>query len=187
LHAASAQVGVATANLYPQLTLGGSLGYMSLTPHQLFEANSLVWGISAGLVQPLFHGGALTAQRRAAIAAFDQAAALYRLTVLTAFANVADALQALELDAQALGAQADAYAQAQAAQELAQKQFDSGSISYLSLLNAQQQFAQASVAVVQARADRFADTAALFQALGGGWWNATAAQAPAKPLAAQMP
>jgi len=182
LHAASAQVGVATANLYPQLTLGGNFGYTALSLSQLFTPDSLAWGISANLLQPIFHGGALAAQRRAAIAAFDEAAAVYRQTVLTAFANVADALRALDFDAQALSAQSDAYAQAQAAEELAQSQFDSGSISYLSLLNAQQQYAQAAVAIVQARADRFTDTAALFQALGGGWWNA-GPQAPAKPLA----
>lgn len=183
LHVASAQVGVATANLYPQVTLGASVGYVSLTPQQLFTPDSLIWGITPALTQPIFHGGALAAQRRAAIAAFDQAAALYRQTVLTAFQNVADALRALEFDAQTLAAQADAYAQAQAAAELAQDQFDSGSISYLSLLNAQQQYAQAAVAVVQARADRFTDTAALFQALGGGWWNAAQSQPAAKPLA----
>ncbi len=183
LHSASAQVGVATANLYPQLTLGGNYGYTALSMNQLFTPDSVVWGITAGLVQPVFRGGALAAQQRAAIAAFEEAAAVYRQTVLTAFANVADALRALEFDAQALAAQADAYAQAQAAAELAQSQFDSGSISYLSLLNAQQQYAQAAVAVVQARADRFTDTAALFQALGGGWWNAAQSHAPAKPLA----
>ena len=181
LHVASAQVGVATANLYPQITLGGNFGYTALTTNQLFTWDSSVWGITAGVVQPIFHGGALAAQRRAAIAAFDQAAALYRQTVLSAFANVADALQALELDAQALAAQSDAFAQAKAGEELAQTQFDSGSISYLSLLTAQQQYAQAAVALVQARADRFADTAALFQALGGGWWNPPLE--PAKPVA----
>lgn len=183
LHAASAQVGVATANLYPQVTLGGNFGYMALSLDQLFTPDSVVWGITAGLVQPIFHGGALAAQQRAAIAAFDEAAAVYRQTVLTAFANVADALRALDFDAQALAAQADAFAQAQAAAELAQTQFDSGSISYLSLLTAQQQYAQAAVAVVQARANRFTDTAALFQALGGGWWNTAQAQSPTKPLA----
>ena len=183
LHVASAQVGVATANLYPQITLGGNYGYTALTTGQLFTADSAVWGLSAGLVQPIFHGGALAAQRRAAVAAFDQAAAVYRQTVLTAFANVADSLRALALDAQALEAQSDAYTQAQAATELAQTQFDNGSISYLSLLTAQQQYAQAAVAVVQAQADRFTDTAALFQALGGGWWNEPQSQAQTKPVA----
>jgi NodT family efflux transporter outer membrane factor (OMF) lipoprotein len=179
LHQAGAQVGVATANLYPQLTLSGNYGYVGLTPGDLFKPASAAWGITAGLTQPIFHGGALLAQRRAAIDAFDAAAANYRQTVLLAFANVADALKALELDAQALAAVTDAYVQARDAAQLAQKQFDAGASSYLSLLNAQQQYRQAAVSLVQARADRFADTAALFQALGGGWWNETAA----KPVA----
>ncbi len=115
------------------------------------------------------------------VAAFDQAAAAYRQTVLTAFQNVADALRALQIDAQALAAQADAYTQARAGAELAQRQYDAGAVSFLTLLNAQQQFQQSAVNLAQARADRLADTAALFQALGGGWWNAaaTAAAAPA--------
>jgi outer membrane protein TolC len=130
----------------------------------------------------------LAAQRRAALAAFDEAAANYRLTVLTAFANVADALRALEFDAQALAAVTDAYVQARDALALTQKQFDTGATSYLNLLSAQQQLRQVAVTVVQARADRFADTAALFQALGGGWWNpaqsAAAGSAPAARSAA---
>ncbi len=182
LHAASAQVGVATANLYPQLTLSANAGSTALSTQSLFTAGTAVWGLTGSLVQPIFHGGALLAQRRAAVAAFDEAAAVYRQTVLVAFENVADVLRALEFDAQSLDAQADAYAQARAALELAQRQFDVGAGSYLNLLTAQQQFSQSAVAVVQARADRYADTAALFQALGGGWWNAGVAPA-AKPLA----
>jgi NodT family efflux transporter outer membrane factor (OMF) lipoprotein len=189
LHQASAQVGVATASLYPQITLGGTYGYTALSASQLFKPASMVWGLSAGLVQPIFHGAALSAQRRAALAAFDEAAANYRQTVLTAFANVADSLRALEFDAQALTAVADSYDEARAAAELAQKQFDAGAASFLSLLSAQQQYRQAAVQLVQARADRFADTAALFQALGGGWWNgapgpAGAQAAPAGSAAA---
>jgi NodT family efflux transporter outer membrane factor (OMF) lipoprotein len=171
LHAASAQVGVATANLYPQITLGGNWGSTALTTGDLFKPASMVWGISAGVVQPVFHGGALLAQRRAAIAAFDGAAAAYRETVLAAFANVADSLQALRFDATALAAQEDALEQAKSGAEMAQRQFDFGAASYLSLLNAQTQYREAVVAQAQARADRFADTVALFQALGGGWWN----------------
>jgi NodT family efflux transporter outer membrane factor (OMF) lipoprotein len=183
LHAASAQVGVATANLYPQITLGGNFGYTALTANSLFKPASEVWGLTGSVTQPIFHGGTLRAQRRAAVAAFDQAAAAYRQTVLTAFQNVADALRALEFDAQALEAQSDAYVQAKAAADLAQRQFDTGASSYLSLLSAQQQYQQSAVNVVQARADRLADTAALFQALGGGWWNPAAAQPAPKPVA----
>ncbi len=184
LHVASAQVGVATASLYPQITLGGSYGSVALAASDLFKPASSAWGVTAGVTQPIFHGGTLRAQRRAAIAAFDQSAALYRQTVLTAFQNVADALRALDFDAQSLAAQSDAYVQAKAAADLAQRQFDTGAASYLSLLTAQQQYQQAAVNVVQARADRLADTAALFQALGGGWWNPAAGQAAPKPVAA---
>jgi NodT family efflux transporter outer membrane factor (OMF) lipoprotein len=182
LHAASAQVGVATANLYPQVTLGANYGYESLKASDLFKSGSAIWGLSANVTQPIFHGGALRAQKRAAEAAFDNAAATYRQTVLSAFANVADALRALEFDGQYLGAQFEAYQQAQAEVELAQRQFDVGAISQLSLLNAQQQFSQTAVLLAQARANRFTDTAALFEALGGGWWNVDAGKSP-KPVA----
>ena len=179
LHAASAQVGVATANLYPQITLTGNTGSESVGLSQLFKPNSSVWSLGGGLLAPIFSGGQLQSNRRAAIAAFDAAAANYRQTVLTAFANVADALRALQTDALALRAQVEAQHQAQAAFELASRQFNVGAVSYLTLLNSQQQLQQTRIAVVQAQADRFADTVALFQALGGGWWNDRAPSAPA--------
>ena len=179
LHAASARVGVATANLYPQITLTGSFGWEALSTGQLFTGDSNTWGVGPGLLAPLFNGGQLRANQRAAAAAFDAAAANYRQAVLTAFANVADALRALEADAQALQAQAEAQRQAHDAFNMASYQFNVGAVSYLTLLNAQQQYQQTRVAVVQAQADRFADTVALFQALGGGWWNATSIPAPA--------
>ncbi len=171
LHAASAQVGVATANLYPQITLTGSYGSETTTLGSLFSAGAEIWSLGAGLLQPIFHGGTLTAKRRAAVAAYDQAAALYRETVLQAFQNVADVLRALDTDASTLQAQADAEAAARATMDLTEKQFQLGAVSYLSLLNAQRQHQTAIIGLVQARAARFADTAALFQALGGGWWN----------------
>jgi len=171
LHAASARIGVATANLYPQLTLTGSVGTEATRFRDLFGAGTSVWGLGAGLLQPLFRGGELTARRRAAIAAYDEAAALYRETVLEAFQNVADVLRALDVDARTLKAQADAEAAARAALELAREQFRLGAASYLTLLNAERQHQQARIVLVQAQAARFADSAALFQALGGGWWN----------------
>ncbi len=170
LHAASAQIGVATANIYPQLSLGANLGSVADTAGTMFGPNSAIWGLNAGLAQPLFHGGALDA-RDAAVAAFDQAAAVYRQTVLAAFANVSDALRALQFDADAAQAQSRAYEQARASQRLVAAQYRDGGASYLNLLTAQQQVRQTSVALAQARADRLADTAALFQAVGGGWWN----------------
>ena len=171
LHAASAQVGVATANLYPQLTLSGSYGSEAVKPGTLFSGGTAVWNLGAGLLQPLFHGGELSAKRRAAVAAYDQAAAQYRATVLQAFQNVADVLRALDADARTLQAQADAEAAARDTLDLTQKQFQLGAVSYLSLLNAERQYQQTRISLVQAQAARFADTAALFQALGGGWWN----------------
>ena len=171
LHQASAQVGVATANLFPQITLTGSYGSTTGSSRDLFGSGTSVWSIGAALLQPIFHGGQLTAARRAAVAAYDQAAAQYRETVLQAFQNVADVLRALEADARTLKAQAAAETAARDALELTQQQFRLGAVSYLTLLNAERQYQEARINLVQAQATRYADTAALFQALGGGWWN----------------
>ena len=171
LHAASAAVGVATANLYPQVTLSGQFGTTATRIGDLFGPGSAVWGFGAGLLQPIFHGGALEATRRAEVAGYDQAAAQYRETVLQAFREVADVLRALEYDAMALKAQSDAEAAARDTLDIATKQVRYGATSYLSLLDAQRQYHLARILLVQAQELRFADTAALFQALGGGWWN----------------
>lgn len=173
LHAASAQVGVATANLFPQITLTGAYGPTSTSLGDLFHSDSVVWNLGAGLLQPLFHGGELSAKRRAAVAAYDQAMANYRETVLQAFRNVADALRALEADAQALAAQAEAEDAALKSLDITKEQFRLGAVSYLSLLDAERQYQQTRISLVQAQAARFADTAALFQALGGGWWHSS--------------
>ncbi len=178
LHQASAQVGVATSAEYPQLTLSAAYGSSANAAGNLFNANSMIWSVGAGLLQPIFHGGALKAQQRAAVAAFDRAAAQYRQTVLGAFQDVADALRALDIDAQALKAQAEAEGAARASFELARSRFELGATSYLVLLNAEQQYQRSRIGLVQAQAARYADTAALFQALGGGWWNDAAALAP---------
>ncbi len=171
LHEASAAIGVATANLYPQITLSGSAGLQSLKIDKLFSSSSVAWSVGAGLLQPIFNGGALQANKRAAIAAFDQARAQYRQTVLTAFLNVANTLRALDSDADALRAQAEAEALAREQLGLVTRQYQLGAVSYLVLLDAQRTYQQTRVALVQAQAARYADTAALFQALGGGWWN----------------
>jgi NodT family efflux transporter outer membrane factor (OMF) lipoprotein len=170
LHQASAQIGVATANLYPKITLTGDFGSSTNQFHNMFAGPS-VWSIGAGLLQPLFHGGALEAQRRSAVAAYDAANSQYRETVLQAFQNVADALRALEADARTLSAQAEAETAARQTLDLTTRQFQLGGASYLALLIAQRQYQQAKLALAQAQGTRFADTAALFQALGGGWWN----------------
>jgi NodT family efflux transporter outer membrane factor (OMF) lipoprotein len=171
LHSASAQVGVATANLYPQFTLSATYGSQALHARDLFDPGSAFWNLGAGVLQPVFHGGELTAMRRAAIAGYDQSTALYRQTVLTAFAEVADVLRALEADARILKAQTEAERDAAETLDLIGRQYSLGSVSYLNLLDAQRQEHQARVLLVQAEAVRYADTAALFQALGGGWWN----------------
>ena len=171
LHAACALIGVATANLYPKLTLSGNYGSQATAIADLFSGGTGIWSIGAGLVQPLFHGGELLAKRRAAIAAYDQAEAQYRETVLTAFQNVADVLAALDHDAVTLKAQAEAERTAADSLEVARNQYELGAVSYLVLLNAERQHEQARLGLVQAQAARFADTAALYQALGGGWWN----------------
>jgi len=173
LHAASAQIGVATAAMYPQITLSGSFGGESTTTGNLFSSGAEIWSLTGGLLQPLFHGGELSAKRRAAMAAYDQADAQYRATVLLAFQNVADVLRALEADAQTLKAQSNAEAAAAETFDVTQKQFQLGAVNYLSLLNAERQHQEARISLVAAQAARFADTAALFQALGGGWWNRT--------------
>lgn len=170
LHQASAQVGVATADLYPKVNLTGAFGVEATQLHNLF-AGPAIWSLAASLVQPLFNGGELEANRRAAIAAYDQAQAQYRQTVLVAFQNVADTLRALEADARALSAQADAEMSARDTLDLTRRQYQLGGTNSLTLLIAQQQYQQARLALSVAEGGRYADTAALFQALGGGWWR----------------
>jgi len=167
LHEASANVGVATANLFPQLSLSGSYGSQSTSSGDLF--NDTFWSIGAGLTQPLFQGGRLTAERRAAIAAYDRAAADYRSSVLTAFQNVADALTAVHTDARALQARHQALQSAQSSLDLREKQHALGGISFLELLDSQRQYQQTRIEYAQALAARYQNTAALFQALGGDW------------------
>ena len=171
LHEASAGIGVATANLLPQLTLTGGQGGDTLNFATLLKPDSAVWSVSAGITQPIFEGGTLLARRRAAVDAYEAANARYRTVVLNAFQNVADTLTALSNDALALRAENDAVAAAQASLELIQRQYDAGAVNYVTLLTAQQAYQQARIAFVRAVASRFQDTVSLFQALGGGWWN----------------
>jgi NodT family efflux transporter outer membrane factor (OMF) lipoprotein len=180
LHQACAAVGVATANLYPQITLSAGYGFQAVSTDILFNGQSVVWNLGAGLLQPLFRGGELTARRKSAIAAYDQAAAQYRQTVLKAFQDVADVLRALEADARTLQAQAEAEASAKSALELIEKQYELGAVSYPALLIAQRDYQKTRINVIAARAQRYADTAALFQALGGGWWNRKSTSLKAK-------
>lgn len=171
LHVASAQVGVATSNMLPQFTLTGSYGAQSTNFGKLFTGPSNIWNLQGQVLQTLFNGGALIAQRRAAVAAYDQAAAQYRQAVLQAFQNVADSLQALHYDAQAFVANKKAETAAQTTLAITQKQYKLGGVSYPNVLTAQQLYQQAYINRIKAQAARYSDTAALFQALGGGWWN----------------
>ncbi len=171
LHEASAQVGVATANLYPQISLSANLGSQSNAFPNLFTGRTGIWSISGNLLQPIFHGGSLNAKKKSAVAAYDKALAQYRLTVLQSFQNVADVLRALESDAATLNARTDAESNSREALDLVRKQFGLGAANYLSLLAAERQYQQNRIGVIEARASRMTDSAALFQALGGGWWN----------------
>jgi NodT family efflux transporter outer membrane factor (OMF) lipoprotein len=171
LHAASAQIGVAVAARLPQITLTGSAGSSANQFAALFTPGNNFFSISAGLTQPIFQGGTLLHKQRAAEAAVDQAAAQYRGTVLTAMQNVADTLHALLSDADALRAAVAAERAAGRSLDIMRRQLQLGQIAYLALLNAEQTYQQARLSLVQAQANRLADTAALFQALGGGWWN----------------
>ena len=171
MHDASARIGIAIANRLPSLSLTANTGSTALALDQIFKSGTGFWGIGADAATPIFEGGTLLHQERAAKAAYTQAAEQYRSTVLTAFQNVADTLTALEQDAAALKAAATAADAARETLELVQRQQKSGYASYLALLSAEQADAQARINLVQAQMNRFSDTAALFQALGGGWWH----------------
>ena len=171
LHAASAQIGIAIANRLPNITLTANAGSTALAIDQVFSSGTGFWGLGASVTAPIFEGGALLHKERAAKAAYIQAAEQYRSTVHTAFQNVADTLSALEQDADALKTEAAAAEAAKVTLELTRRQRETGYASNLALLNAEQTYQQTVINLVQAQASRFADTAALFQALGGGWWN----------------
>jgi NodT family efflux transporter outer membrane factor (OMF) lipoprotein len=171
LHEATAQVGVATANMLPQITITGSYGQDASSFSNIFSAGSNVYSLLGSLTQPIFKGGQLLHQRRGAIDAAQEAAANYKATVITAFQNVSDTLYALQADADTLAAQSTAERTAADSLTLVQAQYKSGGASYVQVLTAEQTYQNAAIALVKARAQRYSDTAALFQALGGGWWN----------------
>jgi NodT family efflux transporter outer membrane factor (OMF) lipoprotein len=171
LHAASADVGVAVANMLPQFMITADTGSSALTLSQLLKTGNGFWDLGASLTQTLFDAGALIHKHRAAEAALDEAGAQYRGAVILACQNVADTLRALQADASALKANAEAARTTAAALDLARHQHELGTISFISVLTAEQAYVQAELALVQSQANRYSDTAGLFQALGGGWWN----------------
>jgi NodT family efflux transporter outer membrane factor (OMF) lipoprotein len=172
-HSAGAQVGVATANMLPNFTISANGGYINTALAGLISPANAFWLLAGNATQTVFDGFTLLHQRREAEAAYDQAAWAYKATVIGAAQNVADVLRALQNDADALRAARDFERAAKVSLDLARQQVETGNANILLLLTAQSAYLQALIQVVQARAARLADTAALFQALGGGWWNRT--------------
>ncbi len=171
LHQASANVGIATANLYPQITLSGSGGALGTS----LSSGGAIWNVSAGLTQPIYNGGALRAEKRKAQAAYQQAGSVYQQTVLQAFQQVADTLYAIENDAQTLQARAEAATDAEASYKIAALRYGAGGISQVAALDAERQQLQTALDRAAAAAAPYSDSATLFEALGGGWWNDAAA------------
>jgi len=169
LHAATAAIGVATAQLYPSITLSASWTQQSVSMGPLFEGSTGLWSVAAGLTAPIFHGGTLQAQRRAAEDALAVQLALYRQTVLQVFGQVADTLRALEHDAEAIAAQHNALEAAQASLELTQESYAAGQSSFLQVLEVQRLYQQARLGYARARGQRYLDSVQLFMAMGGGW------------------
>ena len=183
LHQASANVGVATANLYPQIVLSGSGGAIGTN----FTTGGDIWNVGGALTQPIFNGGALRAEQRKAQAAYDEADGVYKQTVLGAFQQVADTLYAIEHDAQALAARTDAANEADASYRIAAARYRAGGISQEALLDAERQRLQMELNRTGAVAARYADSATLLQALGGGWWNGPEAATVAKATQTKTP
>ncbi|MBD8900081.1 efflux transporter outer membrane subunit [Rhodanobacter sp. DHG33] len=171
LHAACAQVGVAVSNRLPKFTLSANAGSSRMNIGDLFKDGSAFWNLAADVSEPIFDAGTLKHQQRAAEAALDEAKAQYRGAVIAALQNVADTLYALQADADALQAAQVAEQAARHSLDINRRQFDLGDVNRLAVLQAEQTWQQAEVALVQARVARYSDTAALFQALGGGWWQ----------------
>jgi NodT family efflux transporter outer membrane factor (OMF) lipoprotein len=171
LHSTSALIGVAVANRLPNVTLTANVGSTAPAIDLLFSPGTGAWAITGSVLQPIFHGGTLYQREVAARAAFEQASSLYRSTVVTAFQNVADSLSAIQNDAVALQKAVAAENAANRVLAITRRRLELGEVNFLQVLVAQQFYLQALLTRVQAQANRFSDTVALFQSLGGGWWN----------------
>jgi outer membrane protein TolC len=169
LHVASANIGVATANLLPNLTLSASGGYDNTSLGGLLHHNGQLWALAADVSAPVFHGGTLWYERKSALDVYAQSRASYRQVVLGAFGEVADVLRALDNDARALAAQTRAVDAAAQALHLIKIDYEAGTVGYLQILVADRQFHQARIAWLQGVAQRLQDSVALYVALGGGW------------------
>ncbi|MHC2313754.1 NodT family efflux transporter outer membrane factor (OMF) lipoprotein [Bradyrhizobium diazoefficiens] len=171
MHQASANVGVATANMLPNVTLSASGGSSALALSGLYGPQSAAWSVAASVTGPIFDAGSLFHTKESKVAALEQKGAQYRSTVITAFQNVADALRAIQSDADLLKAQIEAEKTAAESLKMSQAQFKAGSTTFISVINAEQTLLTARINRVKAQASRYADTVSLYQALGGGWWN----------------
>lgn len=178
LHRASAAIGVAEANRYPRLTLSGGLSSDRTRIEDVLGQGINVWNVGIALVQPLLRQSELKARQREAVAAYDEALAAYRESVLTGVANVADALRALEQDAHALAARSEQAREAARAYAITRERYALGGVSQIELIDAERTRLAAELERSQAAAARLADTAALFQAMGGGWWAANEGGTP---------
>lgn len=173
VHQASANVGVATANMLPNITLSASGGSSALALSALFTPQTMAWSAAASVAAPIFDAGSLFHTKESKVAALEQAMAQYRSTVIAAFQNVADSLRALEFDAALLKTQIDAEKTASESLRISQAQFKAGGTTFITVINAEQTLLTARTNRVKAQASRYADTVSLFQSLGGGWWNRT--------------
>jgi len=181
--AAAAEVGVATANLYPNIDISASLGKAAMTGGMFFNPASTLWAIGSSLAAPIYEGGALHAKKRAAMDHWRVATDRYRATVLNAFRQVADALRAVQ-SADTTYTHSKAAARAAAsAYRLAVARYRDGAVDYATLLNAELEAQKDEIAAVQARAQRYLDSAALFVAMGDGWWQDPATPQPFGPTA----
>lgn len=171
IHAASALIGVAIAQRFPNIVLTALGGSAALNPGTLFSTNTLFYALTGNVAQTILAAGLLKHRQRAAVAAFEEADAQYRSVVLSAFQNVADTLKAIQFDAINLKAAEKAVKATRRSLYIAQTLWREGEVGYLEVLNAEQNYQQARITLVQNQANRFVDTVALFQALGGGWWN----------------
>ena len=171
VHQASANVGVATANMLPNVTLSASGGSSALALSALYGPQTAAWSVAASVAGPIFDAGSLFHTKESKVAALEQSSAQYRSTVITAFQNVADSLRAIQSDAALLKAQGEAEKTAAESLKIAQAQFKGGSTTFLTVINAEQTLLTARTNRVKAQASRYADTVALYQSLGGGWWN----------------
>ncbi|MBP2551037.1 NodT family efflux transporter outer membrane factor (OMF) lipoprotein [Neorhizobium galegae] len=171
LHEATASVGVSIANMLPQISLSGSYGSSAATPSDLFSANSIAWSVAGSVTQKLLDGGSLFHTKEASVATFEQDLAKYKSTVITAFQDVANSLRAIQYDANALQAQTEAEKAAKASLTMAEEQYKTGAVDYPTVSSAQQTYQNAVISRVKAQATRYTDTVALYQSLGGGWWN----------------